>query len=146
MGIEGYFLVLVSILVVGFLLVIVLLVRRRRRSALSVLVATLVVGAVWYSLILVDRVANVLFFPDDTIYASRYSDEAFREVGMGQGPQKVLALLGEPLDRSASWDGEEEYWYYSRHGPRYDNYWNKIVIFNAHTGKVTEKVDELYSE
>ena len=58
----------------------------------------------------------------------------------------VLASLGEPLDRQSSWDGESEIWYYTKHGPRYANYWNKIVVFDVESRRVTKKVDEYYSD
>jgi hypothetical protein len=146
MGIEGYFSILVGILFVGLASSVVFLLYRRRRSALFTLAITLGLGGVWYSLLAVDNIANKLIFPDDTIYAAGYSDRSFREVQKGQGPEVVLSLVGEPLNRSLSWDEESEYWYYSRHGPRFDNYWNKIVVFDAHKGHVIRKVDELYSD
>jgi outer membrane protein assembly factor BamE (lipoprotein component of BamABCDE complex) len=145
-GIEGYFSVLASILVIGLTGSVVCLLRRRRKSALFALATTFVLAGAWYTLVIVDTVANLLFFPDDTIYAAGYSGGAFREIRVGQSQQEVLALIGEPLNRSLSWDDRREYWYYSRHGTRFDNYWNKIVVFDAFKGRVVSKVDELYSD
>ena len=103
-------------------------------------------AGVWYVLPLVGSIASVLFFPHDTVFSTDYSEEAFQEVREGQSKEDVLDSLGRPLDRQPSWDDESEYWYYTKHGPRYDNYWNKIVIFDADTGRVIRKVDEFYSD
>lgn len=146
MGVEGFFLVLSGILIVGILASCFFFVRHRRRAALLIAVLTLIFAAVWYPLPVIDKIASVIFFPQDTIYAPRYSDEAFRKVRVGQNRQEVLVLLGEPLERGRHQDDSTEYWYYSRHGPRYQNYWNKIVVFGAPNGHVIRKVDELYSD
>lgn len=146
MGIEGFFVVLAGILTVGLLASSFLFLRRRRRAALLTAAATLIAAGGWYPLPAVDKIAGAIFFPHDTIYASRYSDEAFHKVRVGQRGHEILALLGEPLKRSHYPDEDTEYWYYSRHGPQFDNYWNKIVVFDAHTRQVIRKVDEFYSD
>lgn len=143
MGIEGFFLVLAGILTAGILASCFFFFRRKRRAALLTVVLTLIVAGGWYPLPVVDKIASVVFFPHDTIYAPHYSDEAFNKVRVGQHRQKILALLGEPLERGQYQDDGTEYWYYSRHGPRYDNYWNKIVVFDVQRGQVIRKVDEL---
>ncbi len=145
MGFGGYALVFLSLLFVGFVVSVTLFVQRKRRSALLALAVSLLAAGVWYVLLVIDPVANLLFFPDDTVYSTKYSERAFREVKEGQSSAKVASLLGEPLARSVFWDEGREYWYYSRGGPRYKNYWIKIVVLDVRTHRVAEKFDELYS-
>lgn len=146
MGIEGFFVVLAGILTTGLLASSFLFLHHRRRAAFLTAVATLIAAGGWYPLPAIDKIACVIFFPHDTIYASRYSDEAFHKVRTGQRRHEILALLGEPLKRSQYPDEDAEYWYYSRHGPHFDNYWNKIVVFDTHASQVIRKVDEFYSD
>jgi len=146
MGIGRYFAVLGAILGFGLLVTLYLLLRRSKRAALWGFAATVFLGAGWYVSIIVDSFASVVIFPHDTIYAVGYSEKAFRQVRSEEPRGRVLALLGEPLSRSDFSDDHTEYWYYSKHGPRYDTYWNKIVVFDADTGRVIRKVDEFYSD
>jgi hypothetical protein len=145
MGFGGYALVFVSMLFVGLAVSAILFVRKKRHSALLALAVSLLASGTWYVLLIVDPVANLLFFPDDTVYSARYSERAFREVKKGQSLEEVLSLLGEPFERNLSWDKRSEYWCYSHHGPRYANYWEKIVIFDVRTRRAVGKIDELYS-
>lgn len=50
---------------------------------------------------------------EDTEYAPRYSHQAFRRVHPGMPSQRVLELLGEPLERTPS-TNQRETWRYSR--------------------------------
>jgi outer membrane protein assembly factor BamE (lipoprotein component of BamABCDE complex) len=145
-GIGGYFAVLGAILVTGVLVSFVLFLRTRKKTALLGVIATVLVGGAWYAAILVDGFASVVIFPQDTIYSSSYSEEAFQKIKQGDLRRTVLNFLGKPLSRSVFTDDHTEYWYYSKHGPRHDNYWNKIVVFDSATGQVIKKVDEFYSD
>jgi outer membrane protein assembly factor BamE (lipoprotein component of BamABCDE complex) len=144
-GIEGFFLALTGILTIGLLASACFLLRRQRRAGALTAAITLVIAAAWYPLPAIDQIASVLFFPHDTIYAPRYSEERFRDVRAGQRYEEVLVLLGEPLERRRYGQDGIDYWYYSRHGPRYNNYWNKIMIFD-HSGRVTKKISDFYSD
>jgi hypothetical protein len=146
LGIEGYFIVLGVILVVGVATTLALAIRGRRRKSWVCGVITLVLGIGWYFTPVVDGVASIILFPHDTVYSSNFSENAFRRIHEGEPRAEVLHALGEPLEREIYKDDGSEYWYYSRHGPKYKNYWNKIVIFNVETGAVKKTISEFYSD
>jgi hypothetical protein len=146
MGIEGFFTVLAAILGAGALAFLYFLLRRRQRAALLTAAITSLAVLGWYPLPAVDSVASVLFFPHDTAYAPGFSDVVFRKVRRGQSRSEIVALLGAPLSTVVYREEGIEYWHYSRHGKLHDNYWNKIIVFDVRTGRVTRKVSELYSD
>ena len=51
---------------------------------------------------------------EDTEYAAGYSDKAFRNVRSGMTEANVLALLGEPLEKSPRRPDGTEGWRYAR--------------------------------
>jgi hypothetical protein len=146
MGLEGHIFGLGLVFVVGLIGCLYLAVRQRRKMALAWAGGGLLLAAIWFALPMNDFVESLLFFPDDTIYAPGYSENAFRKIGAGQLEEEVLALLGEPLEKKLSPASGHEYWYYSEHGPRYQNFWNKIVIFDPSSERVSRKIDDFYSD
>jgi hypothetical protein len=95
---------------------------------------------------MVDRLANILVFPDDTMYAPGFSEKAFGAISLGEKGSRVLEILGEPFSRRVGFTNGNEYWSYSKRGIRHKNYWIRIVVVNPEAGKVVGKVDELYSD
>jgi outer membrane protein assembly factor BamE (lipoprotein component of BamABCDE complex) len=147
LGIEGFFAVLGGLLAAGSIAALLLGLRHRRQAALVVVRATVLAIALWYVLPMIDVTADALFFPDDTVYAAGYSDGGFRNVARGDSAQEVQSVLGEPLARRIAGNDRREWWYYySQHGPQYDNYWNKIIVVDLDSGLVVSKVDDFCSD
>lgn len=146
MGIQAFFLVLAGFLGLGSVSALALVLLRRLKAARLVFIGTLLVGGAWYTLPAIDVVSNLLFFPDDTIYAKGYSEGSFRGLETGQTSKDVAAAVGEPLERRLAAGDALEYWYYSKHGRRYESYWNKILIFDASTHLLVKKISEFYSD
>lgn len=146
MGLEGHILVLGLLLVMGLVGYLYLVVRQHQKKALAWAGGALLLAAIWFVLPMIDAVESLLFFPHDTAYAPGYSEKAFHRIGPGQLKGRVLAILGEPLEKRISAYSGFEYWYYSEHGHRYQNYWNKIVIFDPSSERVVRKVNDFYSD
>ena len=144
MGIAGFFYVLGALALIAILLIMGLVLSGRRRLALRVTLTALACLALWYLLPLNDRVAAVLFFPQDTIYATGYLERSFQNLRLGQSQEEVLAILGEPLEMHSNSSGEK-FWRYSGRGSKYPNYWIRIVVFGP-SGRVVKKFSELYSD
>ena len=118
----------------------------RRRRSLACAAVTLVLGSGWYFTPIVDTIASTIIFPHDTVYSSRFSESAFRRLHAGESRAEVLHALGAPLARETYANDGSEYWYYSRHGLKHKNYWNKIVVFQVKTGAVKKTISEFYSD
>lgn len=146
MGLGGYFIVLGLILVIGASATLAFAIRGRRRKSWACAAVTLVLGIGWYFTPAVDGVASIIIFPHDTVYSSKFSESAFRRIHEGELRAEVLYALGEPLEREVYKDDGSEYWYYSRHGSKCKNYWNKIIVFDAGTGEVKKTISEFYSD
>ena len=97
----------------------------------------------WYQATKLDAVA-ALFYRQDTVYAAGFSERAFEHVKFGQVEDEARRILGDPLDHKVF--GEKEYWYYSKAGPRFKNYWNRIVVVDLRTRKVVEVFKEFYTD
>ena len=124
----------------GFLL-------RRKRYWLALLVFFLLTPASlvgWYQAIRVDAVA-AFFYMSDTTYAIRFNPRQFKRVAEGMSRGELVELLGQPLERRTIAE-RQEYWYYSRQGARFQNYWNFIVIVDPAAGKVVGKFKEFYTD
>lgn len=76
----------------------------------------------------------------ETRYAPGFSEERFREVGVGQSSEDVRTRLGEPLKTWKVSSGE--YWAYSD-SPSDGDYWVRGVLFDP-AGRVSEVRSELY--
>ena len=74
----------------------------------------------------------------DTEYAQGYSEEAFRSLDLGSGTTAVEKVLGPPLEIK-EYPGGEIYWYYSRHGKRYENYFVRILVFDGEVSLVARR-------
>jgi hypothetical protein len=119
--------------------------RRRFRLALVVLfllTPTVLFG--WYQATRIDLVAS-WFYPSDTVYSADFSPHRFRTVSKGMRREDLVDRLGPPLEKRIIND-RREYWYYSRRGERFQNYWNFIVIVDPINGKVIEKFKEFYTD
>lgn len=119
----------------------------RKRYKLSLIVFFLLLPAVlvsWYQATRADMVAAWLY-PSDSIYASRFSPRQFQRVTEGMHQQELLELLGQPLERHTIVD-RREYWHYSRHGARFQNYWNVIVIVDPTARQVVGRFREFYTD
>src|SRR5690242_14945962 len=110
-----------TILLSGLAWIGVLLFRGRRRLALLVALLTPIALLAWYGLTAVDRVASWIY-PHDTVYAARFTPARFDSIAGGMATRDLLQRLGEPLDKRR-WEDGREYWYYSRAGRRFQNYW-----------------------
>ena len=53
-----------------------------------------------------------VFFPDTTVYAPNFQEDAFRKLGLGVDKQEVIRSLGPPLERDTC-EGLER-WRYSQ--------------------------------
>lgn len=131
----------IGLLLGGITTCAVLLFRRRWYLAIAILVATPLLMFGWYRLSGTDLVASSLF-PNDTTYAPGFTEERFQFLASDADRGAVLAALGRPL--STALHGTREYWYYSHHGPRHENYWNMIIILDHATGRIVEKHREFY--
>jgi hypothetical protein len=78
----------------------------------------------------------------DTEYAPGFEEAAFRRVRPGMSRGRVQGLLGKPLETTAFPDGSI-YWYYSRRGPNFPDYFVRIVEFNANS-RVVGRCQEFY--
>jgi len=119
----------------------------RKRYGLSILVLLLLLPASlfgWYQATRLDVVAAWLY-PSDTVYAPRFSPSQFRNVADGMRRRELLGLLGQPFERRVIAE-RQEYWYYSRHGARSQNYWNFIVIVDPASGQVVGRFREFYTD
>ncbi len=118
--------------------------KRYGRALLVFFVCTPVAMAGWYRATGVDRVASWLY-PSDTVYAGRFNPHRFRRVVEGMSREELVKLLGRPFEARIITD-RQEYWYYSRHGARSQNYWNYIVIVDPTVGKVAGWFEEFYTD
>jgi outer membrane protein assembly factor BamE (lipoprotein component of BamABCDE complex) len=119
----------------------------RKRYGWALLVLFLLTPAAlfgWYQATGLDVVAAWIY-PSDTVYAARFKPHQFRRVVEGMSQGELIELLGTPLEKRKI-NSRQEYWYYSRAGSRFQNYWNFIVIVNPETGKVTGQVKEFYTD
>jgi outer membrane protein assembly factor BamE (lipoprotein component of BamABCDE complex) len=119
----------------------------RKRHGLALLVFFLLAPAAllgWYQATRIDVVAS-WFYPSDTVYAKRFNPAHFSRVVAGMSREELLGLLGPPLEKRVIAD-REEYWFYSRHGVRSQNYWSFIVVVDPEAGKVVGRFKELYTD
>lgn len=119
----------------------------RKRYGLALLVFFLLTPAAllgWYQATRIDAVASWLY-PSDTIYAARFNPAHFRRVVKGMNRKELLGLVGQPLEKRVI-TSRQEYWYYSRHGARSQNYWNFIVAVDPEAGKVVGRSKEFYTD
>jgi outer membrane protein assembly factor BamE (lipoprotein component of BamABCDE complex) len=119
----------------------------RRRHLLALAVLFLLTPAsikawAWFSGI--DAV-SAWIYPSDTVYAAGFRPQSFRRVIPGMSRDRLLALLGEPLEKW-TYGEKEEYWHYSRHGARFGNYWNVIVVVDPRAGKVVRRSQDFYTD
>jgi hypothetical protein len=85
-----------------------------------------------------DDSSNILRL--NTRCAPGYSEEAFMTIEVGDSEEKVLDLLGEPLERSASVNPLREYlWYTKPIGPSENYLLRNIVVEDG-------KVVRVYSQ
>ena len=114
---------------------------QRRRVALAVcaLLATPLVAVGAFRLMGTDTAAW-LFYPEDTQYASGYSESAFTSIASGASTASVLSSLGRPLEV------RDNVWYYSRPGPRYENFFVRGVALDSGGERVTAVIRNFYTE
>jgi hypothetical protein len=98
----------------------------------------------WYELTSYDTVASWIYV-SDTVVAPRFSRPQFRMVTAGTSIVELVERLGEPLDRRLE-SAHREYWFYSRHGSRSENYWNFIVLVDPVANNVVECFKEFYTD
>jgi outer membrane protein assembly factor BamE (lipoprotein component of BamABCDE complex) len=131
------------LLILGITMPVAVWIRRGWRVGLRTLVIAVLVLIFWACLVNVSLTASWIF-PSDTMYASKYTDQKWKAVNSGASRRLVTENLGYPLLENTT--GDETYLYYSKHGPRYKNYWIKILVLDARTGSVKRKIDEFYSD
>lgn len=78
----------------------------------------------------------------DTEYAPGYSEEVFRSLDLGTDSATVEELLGPPL-LTKEFPEDKTYWYYSRHGERFDSYFVRILVFDGE-GKLVARHSSFY--
>ncbi len=96
----------------------------------------------WYQATSLDLVASRIY-ASDTEYADGFSRDDFRAISIGFERRNLVRILGSPLERRVHSDGKE-YWYYSRAGRRFQNYWNYVVVVDRESGKIVELFSEFY--
>lgn len=82
---------------------------------------------------LLDGVKGLVFpivFPDSTVYAPNYKEDAFRKLSLGMSKQDVIRVLGPPLEKDTC-DGLER-WRYS--GSSSDSHYRvrQLIFKNGH--------------
>ena len=127
---------------VGIALPIAVWIRRGWRAALRIFVVGIGVLILWACLVNMSLTGSWIF-PSDTIYAPKYTERKWRAVNSGASRRLVTEYLGEPLLEDTI--GDEIYLYYSKHGPKYKNYWIRILVLDTQ-GRVKKKIDEFYSD
>ena len=143
LGIYALLIVYVLLLLIGGLGVGLCLLRRRKVALVGVGLLTALSISGWHQLTKADLLRS-LFYPEDTVYAAGFSEAVFRRLPTGTASAAVLQQIGKPLGLQTH--GTHEYWYYSQHGPKYKNYWNRILILDRGTGRVAEKFVEFYTD
>lgn len=91
-----------------------------------------------------DVVWNCLsLFEDSTTYARGYSASAFLKLAVGDTKERVLSLLGEPIDGQTidaygiiDANGTNELWCYTAPAAN-ENYWIRKVVFDQRGVVVT---------
>lgn len=81
-----------------------------------------------------------LIFGDDTVYATAYSEAAFRRIAIGMTEDQVRALLGEPLGMRVQPFGRTSWWFTT--SPHDKSYRQRAVVFQD--GLVTQILHEFY--
>ena len=107
--------------------------------ALEWTVAVALAAVILFAVIQVGMWASC--FPDQTIYASGYSQSGWEGVSVGDTQETVLAALGQPLRRSTH--NTDEWWAYSKEGPASDSYRQRWLRFGANA-RLLEKQDACY--
>ncbi len=82
-------------------------------------------------------------YREETIYAKGYSPELWKSIKLGDSREKVLTILGQPLDKFLNKRGEVTAFYYSSQGPKNTNYRVRLIIFDE-SGIVIEKNNYFY--
>lgn len=131
-----------SMITIGVGFLVFGLVRRNFRRAILAGCSTLVSCATWQVLWGSDRFASVVY-SSDTVYSAQFSLAAFEELKVGGREDLVLKSLGQPLEKRL-YEGDGEYWFYSKHGKRSENYWNNFLIFDRVTRRILCKRREFY--
>lgn len=78
----------------------------------------------------------------DTQYAQGFKEDVFRSLKIGSSQAEVIGLLGPPLSAKICSKGST-CWYYSRPGPRSENYYVRVLVF-AHGGGLAAKLHSFY--
>lgn len=91
-----------------------------------------------------DKLLELVFISltkQDTVYAVGYNERNFDKIRKNMSMQEVVSQLGNPLDKREIQHGEQEIWYYSRAGVKYDNYFVRLIYFdkNKHVIKTVKK-------
>lgn len=95
-----------------------------------------------------------LAFPDDTNFATGFSEARFNEIHKGMTQDEVIQKLGRPLKdtevpaQSESASGPSKRWRvysYSEAGPRHDNYYIRRIVIDSE-GHVVDVVSTFYSD
>ncbi len=87
------------------------------------------ISAIAIVLMVLLRVAWIVFGRLDTVYAPGYSEPAFNGISVGLSCSDVETRLGLPLSTIA--EPERQIWYYSKQANSRANYWNRIVFFDS---------------
>ena len=113
--------------------------RRQLVLAVCALMATPLVAVGAFQLTGTEAAAW-LFYPEDTQYASGYSESAFISIAAGASTATVLSSLGRPLEV------RDNIWYYSRPGPRFENFLVRGVALDTRGERVTAVIRNFYTE
>ena len=102
------------------------------------LVGLLIAGAafVYFSEELRESLLSWLY-SEETVFAAGYSPSGWNGVKVGDRRERVVAALGEPLEKREGADGRIRY-FYSTQGPSDSNYRMRILVVDRE-GVVREK-------
>ena len=85
-----------------------------------------------------------LLFSENTVYAPGFDEKEFRALKRGMSKDEVRSKLGDPL---STWSGSGgfEWWAYSKHGTKSENFLCRSLAFNTE-GQLIERHAEFYAD
>ena len=98
-------------------------------KAIVLLIILIIITPYVYHKTIFDDPLSIVFsmlFKEDTQYAPLYNEKSFRKIRKGDSIERVLELIGPPLDQKIQ--NDEIYYWYTR-SPGRTHYWFRLIIF-----------------